>query len=238
MNNEKYEGKIWKLVQYIYEKSQITSSNDYIRIEPEALAPFYHEFHLLIKKLSQDNELFKIHSIEYRSKNSYDPYDYDRNLTINQVEKEDPQCVEYLIELSNKFPPYYKKLADKFDKRTKIMKKEDIIYELSFNEETDQLLLNNIVIHTPVYGKDSNKLIRYLINNPNQDLKTQDVIKNAELESKRDISGIINDLGFKDKSKKLFFTINKEIIKFTNPITKNHLEKTHFGLLTILDFKK
>lgn len=245
MNNKDI---LWTVVSHIKELSEITATNEDIKIEPENCNIEPRLFAPTIYKLHKDYQVIKLvlrYTREMTFAHMNSPlaetetrYDESGSLITDHFITADTDGYE--LRLLPEFNKLYSKLLKEHNKthNQKEIKPEYIVYEIKFDDYTRQLSINNILLSTPDFDKNGHKLIRYLFQHQNEKLKTATVIKEANLDNTREISGILRDLKFTGNLKKLFINSSKQSLQFLNPITQEMLDKSNLKILSIKDFKK
>lgn len=243
-----YEEKTWIVISQLYELSKITSTDENIKIEPKNCKIEPRLFQPIISKLQKDYKVIKLFS-RYTTELSFGQLNdlsakteaiYNNNGVLINYHFEEHETDGYELKLLPEFYEFYKTIKKKFVNQPaqNQTKQDTIIYKLEFNQNTLQLTINNVLISTPTFDNDSHRFIEYMINNENKTIKTKTLINEAKLDHNKKITNIVNDLGFKGKSRNLFFKISKKSIKFTNPITQKILDESKIDQLSLLDFKK
>lgn len=106
---------------------------------------------------------------------------------------------------------------------------KQVYAEVRYNEYSRELVTiidkeKNVVI-TPQYDSEPEKLIRYLVNNPNRDVSKEELINKAGLSPTSDLSSLVSKLKFNGLTRKMFFSVSKNTIKLSTPITNKDFKQ-------------
>lgn len=149
----------------------------------------------------------------------------------------------------NILPAYniYKKMSvfrDSVKKEKEGLSNEDVVYELSYDDFSRQILIidkkNNktFLLKTPHYDSENKVIFEYLFNHPQEVVKLrtlEDEVK-KELNSNLVVSlhRVAHELGFKGPLKKLFLSTTKETAILRKKVTAEQLKKSNINLAEIL----
>lgn len=87
-----------------------------------------------------------------------------------------------------------------------------------------KVLLNNVfVLATPNFSSENDNFIDYILKNPNKKLTKKDFKDSGKITLNKKFSNILNDLGFKNELKKLFFDVSKTTIYFRDSVKEEEL---------------
>ncbi|MFA5879855.1 MAG: LamG-like jellyroll fold domain-containing protein [Candidatus Margulisiibacteriota bacterium] len=103
------------------------------------------------------------------------------------------------------------------------LERDKFRYEISFDEATQEIILNNVfVLKKPQYDSENHRVFEYLYNHANEDIPISELLKHVKFY--KDLHQITYALGFKGELKTKFFKVSASLIRFNNPIfLKNKL---------------
>ena len=214
---QSYQEKLFYIANILNSKFEIAPINEAIIFKYECLQDVSSlDCHYMLKKLAQNYDVIKIIKEEE---------DFAR------VSKTDNFNARFLLELGKEFKALHNITADK----------NAPLLSLSYNNKR-QLLLNDIFLLTTTRNNSINdRLLSYLIKNPNktvsrQELEAKDVLR-VDKDEDKDFYVFLNDVNIKDDLKKLFFEkdLSKHNLNLKNPVYKEDLEKQDMGYI---DLKK
>ena len=155
-------------------------------------------------------------------------YDKDKN-TDKNIEN------IYLIRLKKDF-------IDKINKSLKIIDKKEK-YRIIYNDKKRYLYINNLYITKFTFDKTNDRLMSFLIKNPNKKYTKIELQKRIakinRLQSFKigDLQTKIIQIGFKKDTLKAFFDISSTSIIFHNPVYESRLKDLEIEHLSITQIK-
>lgn len=99
---------------------------------------------------------------------------------------------------------------------------EDDLYIISFTKDRHVVLNNTFILSNPNFMSENHKFIEYVVEHPDVELKRKE-IEAATEPLKKNFHAILNDLGFRNELRKLFFEVSKTAIKFRNGVSVHEL---------------
>ncbi len=131
----------------------------------------------------------------------------------------------YDIEIvSPKFDDLCKKHGVKFERR---INEKDCHY-ISVREDRTITLNDKYRLSRPILNSENDLFFLYVFNNPDKKIRVEEIEKDANKTVGKNIGNTLNDLGFKNEIRKLFFLTNKDTVIFRNFIPKDRLG--NFGI--------
>lgn len=155
-------------------------------------------------------------------------YDKDKN-TDKNIEN------IYLIRLRKKF-------IDKINKSLKIIDKKEK-YRIIYNDKKRYLYINNLYITKFTFDKTNDRLMSFLIKNPNTKFTKIELEKEIEKTNRLgsfrvgDLQTKIIQIGFKKDTLKAFFDVSSTSIIFYNPVYESRLKDLEIDHLSITQIK-
>lgn len=116
---------------------------------------------------------------------------------------------------------------------------KEVVASLEYNRTRRELWLNvknnRKLLISPKYDSEPEKLIQYLVDNPNRKVTRTELIEKADLSPRSSLSKLASDLRFTGNLRDLFINVSKSSVFLTNPITQKHLKSSKFTIDKILD---
>lgn len=98
-----------------------------------------------------------------------------------------------------------------------------VVMEIKFTLDGKVVLNDSQVISNPNFGSENEELIEFLVANPNKRYRKSELEENG-IKVGKDFNKIVENLGFKNELRKIFWDVSKDMIRLRNPITKADLE--------------
>ncbi len=131
----------------------------------------------------------------------------------------------YDIEIvSPKFDELCEEYGIKFERR---INKKDCYY-VSILATRVIALNDKYRLSKPNVESENDHFFNYVFHNPNKLILREEIERNENATIGKDFHHILNDLGFRNELRKLFFEVSKNAVKFRNFIPKNRMEE--FGI--------
>lgn len=130
---------------------------------------------------------------------------------------------KYLPTIEYKLVQFLKKILRTDNDIDLLIDKEEVA-NLEYKSKRGELWIivgnKRKLLTSPKYGSDQERLIEYLLNNPNKKILRQELIDNIKLSDLVRIPKIISDLKLTGNIRKLFIKSSNQSITLFNPITK------------------
>ncbi len=227
--------KILIVLDKINDAKEISPKNARIHLN------YFNDFEDELSKREVDNILKKLEKDE----KIISDYKHERGIEYGTNA---PICEYYFYVISDKFNNYYNNLKKVIDINKESNshyisqrlnnKRKDIVYEITYNDHTNEITINDrFILTTPQDDSENKYFFKYVYENPNKYIR----LKNLKSEVKRSFKcsvdkrphHIINDLGFKGDIHKAFFKITQKTVFFRNPVTQEDLDKLGIRKLKI-----
>ncbi|MFA6047764.1 MAG: hypothetical protein WCV59_02735 [Parcubacteria group bacterium] len=121
--------------------------------------------------------------------------------------------------------PGFDKLCEehgiKFERR---INKKDCHY-ISIKEDRTISLDDKYKLSKPNFESENDHFFNYVFCNPNRLIRRDEIEKNEKATIGKDFHHILNDLGFNNEIRKLFFEVSMNAVKFRNFIPKDKIEE-------------
>ena len=187
----------------------------------------------LSKQLKLDNTQINKYLIWLYKKGSIVLYSNGYENSFYDKEKNTDKNIKdiYLIRLKKDF-------IDKINKSLKIIDKNEK-YKITYNDKKRYLYINNLYITKFTFDKTNDRLMSFLIKNPNKKFTKIDLQKRIakihRLKSFRivDLQTKIIHIGFKKDTLKAFFDVSSTSIIFHNPVYESRLKDLKIEHLSI-----
>lgn len=115
--------------------------------------------------------------------------------------------------------------------------KEKTLYTITYNHNNEILLNGIVLIGKPTLNGENNDIFAYLMAHPNLKITRKELADGITRPIGKDLPKVVENLGFKQPLKDIFFHVSNEAILFRNPITKAMLDDLHLPpLRTKFDF--
>jgi hypothetical protein len=97
--------------------------------------------------------------------------------------------------------------------------------EITYNDISREIKINDVLLSTPQYESENQRVFGYLYNHPNENISLKVLAAAAigKSELGKSLHQIVNDLGFKGPLAKVFFNKSSKAIQLNNPITSEQL---------------
>jgi hypothetical protein len=115
--------------------------------------------------------------------------------------------------------------------------------EISKQKKTDlkitlfkdrRIVLNDqFVLSKPNFNSENEVVFSFLYNNPNKKWTKQELESQINMKVHKSFDKIVENLGFKNDLRKVFWQVSSDSIRFNNPISTNTLEKMKLNHLRI-----
>jgi hypothetical protein len=97
-------------------------------------------------------------------------------------------------------------------------------YFISYDKES--VYLNNLFkLSSPRFSGENANFITYVLDNPGKKIRKDDLEKEYGSRPKKTFHSIVNELGFKEEIRKVFFKASKATVEFRNFIHESELPK-------------
>jgi hypothetical protein len=114
----------------------------------------------------------------------------------------------------------------------------DILYEVKYSEHSREIKLNSILLAKPDFESENERLFTYVYSKQNEPIKVSDIEGYYKIKFKKSISDIIRDLGFKGKTRQVFFPVaDKNKVMFTNPISKKYFIENDLPVISMVNLR-
>ncbi|MBP7927949.1 hypothetical protein KAZ57_02270, partial [Patescibacteria group bacterium] len=117
---------------------------------------------------------------------------------------------DYEIKLHKKFENTYNEIAQRIDM-------EDVTVKIEFQD--DVITLYESIISKPRAGSENSEIFSLLYKHPNVSFTKKDLAEKISTDITKPFSKIVENLGFTDILRDVFFSVSKDQIMFKNPAT-------------------
>ncbi|MFC1626849.1 hypothetical protein ACFL1P_01445 [Patescibacteria group bacterium] len=214
--------KIWELLQEIEEKKGITTKDNPVRItsyDPsnKTNEDLYEARKTILEKLQSLNALTELHRVEAGS-----------------ILYWSFKLSNYYQKVFEDYQNQYKEAAKAYQqsKQMQEVKVKNPVYEVKYSERTREIFVNNFLVAKPDFDSENERVFTYLYLHPNKKISLEELQQHTGKLAKT-LHKIVENLGFKNEFKTVFFSVSKQSIQFRNPITKTDLEEIKISHLKL-----
>lgn len=109
----------------------------------------------------------------------------------------------------------------------------DVVYKITYTGSREILLNNDFQLAKPTFNSENDLVFSFLFDHPNQTFSLKQIQEAIKVGITKDLHKIVENLGFKNDLKRVFFSVSKDSIQFRNSITKKDLEGLGIGRIKI-----
>lgn len=231
----KYEDKLNKVLEKLAEERKLTRKGYKTKVNFKKRTFNKIEIkdvYRILLKLQDDEKIINITS-------SLTPIDiaYPDLLNDSIADPRDYDLVESItVEVGQEFDKWIKTrkridfamnnlLRDTVnEKPTKNKKNNYFIYQIKYGADQKIILNNLFELSKPNFDSENANVFELLYNNPNKKYTVKEIETSLGENLTKNLSKIIENLGFTRDLKKVFFQVSKTSVIFYNPISKKRLD--------------
>lgn len=143
----------------------------------------------------------------------------------------------FIIYVKPEFVKYAKRIIDSYEQEHSLDRlgtlpiDEDTRFgslglEITFSSSREVILNDLFLLSKPDFGSENDLVFGYLFQNQNKLISLQELEREATKQPiKKKLHEVVRDLGFTKDLLKAFFSISKNAITFTNPVTFQRLQE-------------
>jgi mRNA-degrading endonuclease RelE of RelBE toxin-antitoxin system len=111
--------------------------------------------------------------------------------------------------------------------------KSKSIYQIKYGAD-QRIILNNLFeLSKPNFDSENANVFDFLYNNPNKKYTLQEIESSLDQKLTKNLSKIVENLGFTKDLKKVFFQVSKTSIIFHNPISQKRMNNLDFKIIKL-----
>lgn len=216
--------KIWNVLQEIEEKRQLSPSDGWIEL-PFVPSGFQGNEHTLNSVFDErETVLKKLESLGAISQ-------LDNNGEMNALKGWwNFSLGKNYQNIFDEHKREYEKVVEDYQKskQTEEAKTENPVYEIKYSEKTREILVNGFFLAKPDFNRENEIVFTYIYSHPNERISRERIEKTGkenDVEIKKPLSKIIENLGFAGNLQKAFFSVSNKGILFRNPVTRKDLDE-------------
>lgn len=218
--------KMWNLLQEIEEKRNITSEKDEISIRQVHLSRVNNDREALEAADERLNMLRMLENDKNAIKNVRWPHDHNQFVYF--------KIADNYFDVLDEYEETYRQLAENYEtkKQKRVADNEvthqtgsnSIVYEIKYTKSREIILNNNFQLAKPTFNSENDLVFNFLISHPNVIYSRKQIQEEIKQDINKEFHKIVENLGFKNDLKRVFFSISKNSIEFRNPVTKEDLK--------------
>lgn len=235
--------KLYFLLDRIDDKRVLTPAGQPILIHPAGDLNSHYpatELQQLLYKLQEDEKIFLV--VRTPDESEWSGLYYDMGYYgIEILPKFDVYFAKIQLEpeyqsFSGKRPKDQPKLTTSNEPKQDNQPKADvsnIVYKITYTKSREILLNNDFQLAKPTFNSENDLVFSFLFEHPNQTFSLKQIQEEIKVGITKDLHKIVENLGFKNDLKRVFFSVSKDSIQFRNSITKKDLEGLGIGRIKI-----
>lgn len=202
------EHKLYHVLEKINDGILLQHGSGIVSLHPRYdLGDIYsrEELSNIIGKLSQE-KIVKILKFPAEYPEEDEDLRYELSIQIDHFN-------QYFTDIRNKLG--YK---DKNEQRN-----TDAVLTITYTKSREIIINNLVLLAKPNFNSENDVVFQYLYNNPNRAHTMKQIETATGNEITKDLHKIVENLGFTGDYKKIFMSVTKTEIMFSNPITQSQL---------------
>ncbi len=109
------------------------------------------------------------------------------------------------------------------EKPNPVQSQNENIYSITFTDRT-VLLNNTFILSKPNFNSENENFLEYVIDNENKTISKKDIEDATGKKIKKQFHNTVNDLGFKNEIRKIFFKVSKVSVIFKNSVSESEFD--------------
>lgn len=167
----------------------------------------------ILNKLEKEDKVIKVFELPYSL--------LQANKKLARMMESDLYKRSFKIYKCKNFDDWFKKQPSM---EIKEFNDSSIIYEISYREDVGVVINEFFQLSNPDFNNENRAVIEYLIKHPNKMVTIKEIQNNEDILIGKPIYKILENLGFTNDLRKIFFKKAKGFIFFRNPVYKKDLD--------------